>query len=413
VITETEAYNALWAVLDHSSGHDSRIHGELHWSAVAAAGYHLCKMAPEADPRIVLLFAMFHDAARESDGHDPEHGARAAELAYKLQESGDLELDDEQLATLEEALTLHDKGQTSADPTIGACWDSDRINLYRVGITPEASFMSTEGGRSLVGTKRAEYFPIFVFSWTAIFLNFEALMGPGEHVYLRFGDLPESGFSHYSSYTRPEEGVSVYPGHKSRSTYQIDTRRLMMGTETRFVRHLLHQGRPLYVVEGEHIGMGGSGEPVLADAHIVREVTPDDCIEVLPKIPEVEECIEWWRSKRRGESVGEFPYPLETSLSCDRSAERAEDVLTAHGLGGVFDTPLGRAYLEIKSKLKLVQRYQRELWRDPSNAAVRQRAMQAGFELSSATHKLKERSKTPRQRELEKQHHDLYRRTQW
>lgn len=312
-------------ILEYSTNRHSNVHGPVHWAGVAAAGFTLCELTPEADPQTVLYFAMLHDSMRESDGHDPEHGARAAELACKLREDGVLELDDERLATLEEALVYHDKGQTHLDPTIGACWDSDRINLYRVGITPEASFMSTEGGRSLVGTKRAEYFPMFVFSWPAIFLNFEALMGPGElaspgeHVYLRFGDLPESGFSHYASYTRPEEGTSVYPGLIAGEVFQIDVRRLMLGTETRFVRHVFNQGRPLFVVAGNHIGMGGSGEPLLADAHIVRGVTPDAHIEVLPKTPEVEKCIEWWRSKRRGESVGEFPYPLETSLSCDRS----------------------------------------------------------------------------------------------
>ena len=175
----------LETILALSTGKNSRIHGPAHWAGVAAAGHTLCELTPEADRRVVLAFAMLHDSMRETDGLDPDHGARAAELAESLHESGDLELDAEQLSTLTEALTYHDKGRTSGDPTIGACWDSDRLNLYRVGITPKASLMSTEGGCSLAGTEWSKYFPSFRFAWPAIFLNYDALVGlgePSEHI---------------------------------------------------------------------------------------------------------------------------------------------------------------------------------------------------------------------------------------
>jgi hypothetical protein len=36
---------------------------------------------------------------------------------------------------------------TTRQPTVGACWDADRLNLLRVGMTPDARFMSTAEGR--------------------------------------------------------------------------------------------------------------------------------------------------------------------------------------------------------------------------------------------------------------------------
>jgi uncharacterized protein len=46
------------------------------------------------------------------------------------------------------ACLLHSDGLTSADPTVGSCWDADRLNLWRLGWTPAASLMSTVDGRS-------------------------------------------------------------------------------------------------------------------------------------------------------------------------------------------------------------------------------------------------------------------------
>ena len=56
------------------------IHGVKHWSRVRANGLALAKVN-EANTMVVELFAFLHDSCRENDGHDPHHGARAAELA--------------------------------------------------------------------------------------------------------------------------------------------------------------------------------------------------------------------------------------------------------------------------------------------------------------------------------------------
>ena len=43
-----------------------------------------------------------------------------------------------------EACTSHTDVRFSDNPTIGVCFDSDRLNLWRVGKTPEAKFLSTD-----------------------------------------------------------------------------------------------------------------------------------------------------------------------------------------------------------------------------------------------------------------------------
>jgi hypothetical protein len=65
-------------------------------------------------------------------------------------------LDGERLATLVTALSLHVDGLVSADPTIGACWDADRLHLWRIGVTPDPARLSTAAGRARIGWARTE-----------------------------------------------------------------------------------------------------------------------------------------------------------------------------------------------------------------------------------------------------------------
>ncbi len=160
-------------VLAHSTSRNSRIHGPAHWAGVAAAGLTLLDSTPDADPLVVLLFVLFHDSMRRSDGHDREHGKRGAELARRMRDAGDFELEDARLLKLEEACISHDKGGTSMDPTIGVCWDADRLNLWRVGIKPKPALLSTPAARRHP-EQAARYCSFGAFDWRALFLNFGA-----------------------------------------------------------------------------------------------------------------------------------------------------------------------------------------------------------------------------------------------
>ena len=52
------------------------------------------------------------------------------------------QLNDLQLDNLCFAIRHHSGGDVSTDPTIQTCWDSDRLDLGRVGIIPSSRFIS-------------------------------------------------------------------------------------------------------------------------------------------------------------------------------------------------------------------------------------------------------------------------------
>ena len=132
-------------------GRDSA-HGSDHWQRVERNGLKLAQRSG-ADVLVVRLFAVLHDSHRQNEWHDPEHGARAAAWARTLC-GKHFDISDQQLETLCEACVSHDKGKTSDDATIGTCWDADRLDLPRVGITPAAKFMSTAYGKELAQIAR-------------------------------------------------------------------------------------------------------------------------------------------------------------------------------------------------------------------------------------------------------------------
>ena len=126
----------------------SALHGPRHWRAVARVGAELARRTPGVDAEVVLLFAYSHDTQRWHDGHDPDHGRRAAAAVRELAEAGVLDLDPERLGLLCRACAGHADGLTSPEPTVGACWDADRLNLWRVGLAPARAMLSTAAARS-------------------------------------------------------------------------------------------------------------------------------------------------------------------------------------------------------------------------------------------------------------------------
>ncbi len=145
----------------HATHLQSAIHGPSHWRAVGSVASELAGAfrpgpsegtptpapPPEPDHELLLLFALLHDAMREDDGRDLEHGPRAEILLERLRADGTIELSDPRAAVLAEALRDHTNGTLSPDPTIGICWDADRLLIGRVGFVPDARFCSTVEGR--------------------------------------------------------------------------------------------------------------------------------------------------------------------------------------------------------------------------------------------------------------------------
>ena len=127
------------------------IHGPRHWHRVEGFGLSVA-VSSGADVRVVRLFAVFHDSCRRSESFDPGHGARGADLAMSLRGRGTSldELDDNGMILLVRACQGHTDGDTSPDPTVGTCWDADRLDLPRALIWPDLSYLSTQGARDLL-----------------------------------------------------------------------------------------------------------------------------------------------------------------------------------------------------------------------------------------------------------------------
>lgn len=122
------------------------IHGPNHWDAVERNVIELCKRVKDADLELCKLFAILHDCKRENDSYDPEHGVRSANLIKLYYKN----LSEERLKKIVYACEQHNNGLISDDPTIGVCWDADRLDLCRVGITPDATMLSTDAAKQMI-----------------------------------------------------------------------------------------------------------------------------------------------------------------------------------------------------------------------------------------------------------------------
>ena len=121
------------------------IHGVAHWARVMENGNRLCELTG-ANVDVVRLFAIFHDSRRRNEHNDPDHGQRGAEFAKRLRGSL-FALPDEEFNLLHRACVGHTHELTHPDLTIQTCWDSDRLDLGRVGITPHPSRLCTEAAK--------------------------------------------------------------------------------------------------------------------------------------------------------------------------------------------------------------------------------------------------------------------------
>ena len=158
----------LAAVRGADTNPRSHLHGEHHWRCVAWAGLRLARLVAGADREVVFLFAMFHDAQRLDDGHDADHGRRSARLVTHMH-GEHFRLDAAPLSRLIDACAGHVDGRRSADPTIGVCWDADRLNLWRIGVAPRAEYLSTGPAREPEMIQWASFFEGGSRTWREIY----------------------------------------------------------------------------------------------------------------------------------------------------------------------------------------------------------------------------------------------------
>jgi uncharacterized protein len=121
------------------------VHGVSHWARVLENGRRMAA-ASGANLEVVELFAILHDSRRRNEGVDFIHGPQGARYAREL--NGSLfHLSEPDMALLFIACDQHTNGHTNADVTVQVCWDSDRLDLGRVGIVPKPSRLCTPAAR--------------------------------------------------------------------------------------------------------------------------------------------------------------------------------------------------------------------------------------------------------------------------
>ena len=121
------------AVLPRAWRRDSAWHGEAHWRCVAATGLDARHRASTASiAGVVLCFGLLHDTRRENETYDPGHGPRAASFAASSAPRGCSSSTIARFAVLARRSGCTRTARCRSDPTIGACWDADRLHLPRV-----------------------------------------------------------------------------------------------------------------------------------------------------------------------------------------------------------------------------------------------------------------------------------------
>lgn len=144
----------------------SVLHGPRHWRDVARIGKLLSIEEGIRDDLAlgVFCFAAIHDSQRLSEVEDPDHGQRAA-FSMDMIAPPNAIVAGELRERLRFALIYHDKGFTNRleddpplhagdvsitfrDKLVSVCWDADRLTIGRVGIEPEAEYMSTDAVRN-------------------------------------------------------------------------------------------------------------------------------------------------------------------------------------------------------------------------------------------------------------------------
>lgn len=121
------------------------IHGITHWARVLENGLRLASYTG-AQIQVVVLFAVFHDSKRANESNDPGHGRRGAAFARLLRGKA-FDLSEEDFALLATACTHHTDCLTTGDITVQTCWDADRLDLGRAGITPDPKYLCTDAAR--------------------------------------------------------------------------------------------------------------------------------------------------------------------------------------------------------------------------------------------------------------------------
>ncbi len=123
-------------------------HGAAHWGRVHNHARHLAKFY-DVNPKILFYFSFLHDVARESENSDLGHGERAVNLISNNGGAIWLGLTSIEYDELCHTMIQHSHKDAAGTITQQVCWDSDRLDLWRVGIMPDPSYLYTARAKAL------------------------------------------------------------------------------------------------------------------------------------------------------------------------------------------------------------------------------------------------------------------------
>lgn len=109
------------------------LHGLSHWQRVERNAMLLWE--PGVNPTVAGLFAYLHDACHHNDDTDILHGLKAGQLVDYLRNTLLKQLSGEEFIQLKITCALHTTTLRVGDITIDTCFDADRLDLDRCGIT--------------------------------------------------------------------------------------------------------------------------------------------------------------------------------------------------------------------------------------------------------------------------------------
>jgi len=127
-------------------------HGIKHWERVYENSQILANHY-KIKSEVFQLFALLHDSKRENEFEDISHGLRASIFAKKLLAEGLIKLSKEDEERLLFACANHTKKDKNNplcdDQVVQICFDSDKLDLGRVGMIPDANRMNTEYAKEM------------------------------------------------------------------------------------------------------------------------------------------------------------------------------------------------------------------------------------------------------------------------
>lgn len=123
-------------------------HGLSHWRKVLKFGLAISEKT-KANQDVIAYFAYFHDIMRQMEYADYDHGRRGVEFIINSPEAKALiNLDENEIDNLFYAIECHADGLTEANTTVQTCWDADRLDLFRVGISRHSIIFCTQQARN-------------------------------------------------------------------------------------------------------------------------------------------------------------------------------------------------------------------------------------------------------------------------